>query len=190
MKISANTVAAIEYTLPNPQGEVLDASEKNDPLEYLHGASNIISGLERELEGLAAGDSKNVTVAPADGYGERDPKLTLQVPRDRFGDSTDIETGMKFHAQLSDGQPHVVTIVAVNGDTVTLDANHELAGVELHFAVKVVSVRQATDEEISHGHPHHEHHCCGGHGHHHHGDGEHDHHGHDHGDGCCGHHHH
>jgi FKBP-type peptidyl-prolyl cis-trans isomerase SlyD len=193
MKIAANTVAAIDYTLTNAQGEVLDSSKGLPPLEYLHGASNIIPGLERELLGLSAGDEKQVAVSPAEGYGEHDPRLVVTVPRSRFETDDTIEVGMRFHAQTPDGL-RVMAIKAVDGDTVTLDGNHELAGVPLHFAVKVVSVREASAEEISHGHPHHEHDggCCGGHGHEH-GEGGHcGHHGHGHDEGHehCGHHHH
>ncbi|MDR1816775.1 MAG: peptidylprolyl isomerase [Puniceicoccales bacterium] len=165
MKIAPKTVVAIDYTLTDPKGDVLDSSLGREPLEYLHGAANIIPGLERALEGLAAGDAKIVVVAPADGYGVRDPKLVVEVPRDRFPAEAAVEPGMKFHAQLSDGQMHVVTVGAVKDDSVVLDANHELAGVELRFDVKVRGVRAATEEEVAHGHPHHGHQCCGGHGH-------------------------
>jgi len=174
MKIALNTVAAFDYTLTNAAGDELDASPEGAPLEYLHGARNIIPGLERALEGLAAGDARKVVVAPADGYGEYDKRLLARVPRDRFPDGAAIEPGMKFHAQTQDGL-RVMTVRDVTGDDVVLDANHELAGETLHFDVKVASVRAATPEEIEHGHPCRKGvHCCGGHGR-----------GHGHGGGHC-----
>ncbi|MDR2981652.1 MAG: peptidylprolyl isomerase [Puniceicoccales bacterium] len=187
MKIAANTVAAFEYTLTNAKGDVLDSSNGMPPLEYLHGANNIIPGLERELEGLVAGDEKKVVVEPAAGYGERDERLIAAVPRDRFETDDMIEVGMKFHAQTPEGV-RVMTVIAVADDTVTLDGNHPMAGETLYFQVRVAAVREATQEELNHGHPHREGGCCGGHGHgecdgHHHGDGECD------GKGSCGHHH-
>ncbi|MDR2862991.1 MAG: peptidylprolyl isomerase [Puniceicoccales bacterium] len=194
MKIAANTVAAFDYTLTNAKGEVLDSSQEAQPLEYLHGAGNIITGLESALEGLSAGDEKQVVLQPADAYGEHEPSLVVSVPRSRFETGDTIEIGMRFHAQTPEGI-RVVAVRAINGDTVTLDGNHPLSGEVLHFSVKVVSVREATPDEISHGHPHHE--CGCGHDHHehheHHEHGECGHHHHDHHDhhehGECGHHH-
>jgi FKBP-type peptidyl-prolyl cis-trans isomerase SlyD len=154
-------------------------------LEYIHGAGNIIPGLERELEGLEAGAEKKVKVSAKDGYGEVDPRLVVVVPRDRFPAEDAVEVGMKFHAEMSDGL-RIMRIVAVDDDKVTLDGNHDLAGAELFFDVKVVSVRAATPAEIEHGHLHQEGVCCGGHGHDH--GHDHDGHGHhhEHGEGCCG----
>jgi FKBP-type peptidyl-prolyl cis-trans isomerase SlyD len=185
MKINRDTVAAIEYTLTNADGVVLDSSKGLPPLEYIHGAGNIIPGLERELEGLEAGDEKQVKVAAKDGYGEHNPGLVVVVPRDRFPTEDAVEVGMKFHAQMSDGL-RVMRITAIDSDNVTMDGNDDLAGVDLFFDVKVISVRAATKEEIEHGHLHKEGVCCGGHGHDH---GEHGH-DHEHGEGCCGGHHH
>jgi FKBP-type peptidyl-prolyl cis-trans isomerase SlyD len=190
MKIAPNTVAAIEYTLTNAAGEVLDSSKGLPPLEYLHGAENIVPGLERELEGLQAGDTKRVAVAAKDAYGELDPELVVSVPRTHFAEEDAVAAGMKFHAQMSDGV-RVVRVIEVKADTVTLDGNHELAGVDLFFDVAVVSVREAKKEELRHGHPHHAGGCCGGHGHDDdegHGHGHHHHHDDDHECGC-GHHH-
>lgn len=168
MKIAENTVVAVEYTLKNAEGEVLDSSEGMPPLEYLHGRGNIIPGLENALEGLGAGEERQVVVAPAEGYGEYNPALVAKVPRDHFHAVETIEPGMKFHAEMSDGL-RVMTVKAVGEDTVTMDGNHDLAGVPLHFSVKIVSVREASDEEIQHGRPHHEDGCgCGHHHHHHH----------------------
>lgn len=180
MKIAANTVAAFDYTLTNAQGEVLDSSRGMPPLEYLHGASNIIPGLERALEGLQAGDEKQVVVPPGEGYGERDPRLVVTVPRARFETDDRIEVGMRFHAQTPEGV-RVMTVTGVGVGEVTLDGNHPMAGEVLHFSVKVATVREATAEELSHGHPHQEGGCCGG------GCGGHGHAHHDHAESCCGH---
>ena len=170
MKIAVNTIAAIDYTLTDAQGKVLDSSNGQAPLEYLHGAQNIIPGLEHALTGLTTGEERKITVAPADGYGERDSKLLVTVSRQRFETDDTVEVGMRFHAQTQDGI-RIMTVVNIAGDDVTLDGNHELAGQTLHFAVKVISVRDATAEEIAHGHPHRKGGCCGQHGHHHSGHG-------------------
>ncbi len=160
MLIGANSVVSIHYQLTNSAGEVLDASAEDAPLTYLHGAGNIIPGLEKELLGKVAGAEFNVTVAPEEAYGPRQPHLMQQVPREAFPDPAGLEVGMRFNAESDQGVLSVV-ISAVDTDSVTVDANHPLAGETLHFAVRVQEVRQATDEEIAHGHAH------GPHGHHH-----------------------
>jgi FKBP-type peptidyl-prolyl cis-trans isomerase SlyD len=160
MEISKNTVATIDYTLTSPDGQVLDSSKGREPLAYLHGASNIIPGLENALEGKKEGDSVQVTVPPGQGYGERDDRMVQSVPRANFQGTQEISPGMQFQAQTSQG-PRVVTVVKVDPDQVTVDANHPLAGMELNFDVKVVGVRPASHEEIAHGHAHGE----GGHQH-------------------------
>lgn len=152
MQIANNTVVAIAYTLTDDGGTVLDSSEGGEPLAYLHGVGQIIPGLENALDGKAAGDAFQVRIAPADGYGERDEDLRQEVTRDMF-DGHDIEVGMRFMAQMA-GAEHVFTVVGIDGDDVTVDGNHPLAGVALNFDVKVVSVRAATEEELSHGHAH------------------------------------
>jgi FKBP-type peptidyl-prolyl cis-trans isomerase SlyD len=162
MQIAKNTVATIDYTLTDPQGQVIDTSKGRQPLSYLHGASNIIPGLESALEGKSAGEVVNVTVPPEKGYGPRDPNLLQSVPRSNFQGVNDIKPGMQFQAQTPQGGQHVVTVVKVDPQNVTVDANHPLAGMELKFDVTVVDVRQASPEEINHGHAH------GANGHHHH----------------------
>lgn len=162
MQIAQDKVVLIHYTLTNDGGEVLDSSSGNAPLAYLHGQGNIIPGLEKALEGKQAGDKLEVKVAPAEGYGERDDKLVQQVPRRAFGGVQNVQPGMQFHAQTSQGQTRVVTVKNVIGDMVTVDGNHPLAGEHLTFAVEVTEVRDATEEELSHGHVH------GPGGHHHH----------------------
>jgi FKBP-type peptidyl-prolyl cis-trans isomerase SlyD len=162
MQIAKNTVATIDYTLTDPQGQVIDTSKGRQPLSYLHGASNIIPGLESALEGKSAGEVVNVTVPPEKGYGPRDPNLLQSVPRSNFQGVNDIKPGMQFQAQTPQGGQHVVTVVKVDPQNVTVDANHPLAGMELKFDVTVVDVRQASPEEINHGH------AYGVNGHHHH----------------------
>jgi FKBP-type peptidyl-prolyl cis-trans isomerase SlyD len=161
MKVAEHTVVSIEYTLTDDLGEVLDESEDGDPLVYLHGAGNIIPGLESALDGRTLGEAFNISVAPEDGYGDYDDTLVAEVERDRFPQPGEIEVGDEFEANTPDG-PRLVRVVEVNDDTVTIDANHPLAGEELHFKVKIVGVRAATKEEMDHGHAH------GPGGHHHH----------------------
>lgn len=160
MQISDNVVALIEYTLTNNQGEVLDSSVGGEPLGYIHGAGNIIPGLERALVGKKAGDTLKVTVAPADGYGEKNEAMLQEVPREMFQGVDQIEVGMQFHAQTDHGM-QVITVAKVTADTITVDGNHPLAGETLNFDVKVIEVRAATEEELEHGHVH------GNGGHHH-----------------------
>ncbi len=153
MQIAKNAVVAIDYTLRDTDGEVIDASPEGQPLQYLHGAGNIIPGLEKALEGKAAGDDLDVSIPPAEAYGERDERLQQDVPKSMFEGVEDIQAGMRFQAQTQSG-PQVVTVAAVSGDQVTVDANHPLAGQTLNFKVKVSDVRAASDEEIEHGHVH------------------------------------
>jgi FKBP-type peptidyl-prolyl cis-trans isomerase SlyD len=118
-------------------------------MEYLHGHQNIISGLEKELEGREVGDSLDVTVAPEDGYGVHDPERIVQVSREQLG--FEPETGAVVAARLPDGREQHLLIAEIEGETVTLDGNHPLAGQTLHFEVSVASIREATDEEIANG---------------------------------------
>ena len=152
MQIANQRVVTIDYTLTDDEGDVLDSSSGQEPLTYLHGSGSIIPGLENALEGKAAGDALKVTIPAAQGYGERDEDLVQAVPRDRFPGG-DIEVGMRFHAQGSEGS-QVVTVVAVDDSNVTVDGNHPLAGMTLAFDVKVLEVRDATAEELEHGHIH------------------------------------
>lgn len=162
MQIDKHKVATIEYTLTDQQSAVIDSSEGGEPLSYIHGTGNIIPGLEEALSGKAPGDELQVTIPPEHAYGERDDSLLQVVPKDRFESPEEIQVGMQFHAQSNSGDPYVVTVVDVDKDNVTVDGNHPLAGMTLHFDVKVVDVRDATKEELDHGHAH------GPGGHHHH----------------------
>ncbi|MEW6766338.1 MAG: peptidylprolyl isomerase [Pseudomonadota bacterium] len=160
MQISQDSVVTLDYRLTNDAGEVIDSSEGHGPLAYLHGHGNIIPGLEQALEGRATGDSFQVSIEPAMAYGEKNPALTQTLPSSMFGGVEQIAVGMQFHAQTDHGI-EVVTVTAVEGDQVTIDGNHPLAGQTLHFDVTVREVREAQAEEIEHGHVH------GEHGHHH-----------------------
>ncbi len=153
MKIEDNRVVSIHYTLTNDDGDELDSSTDDEPLAYLHGADNLIPGLERELTGKAAGDALQVTLQPEDAYGVYDPDLVQVVPRDAFDDE-EIEPGMEFEAEGDDGDELLVVITEINGDEVTINGNHPLAGQTLHFQVTVHDVREPTEEEITHGHAH------------------------------------
>ena len=154
MQIIKNAVANIHYTLKNDAGEVLDTSEGRDPLTYLHGAGDIVPGLESGLEGKAAGESVEVRVEPKDGYGEKLEEMVQTVSRDKMPDGIELEVGMQLEAQSPEGHAQLVTVVGLTNTDVTLDGNHPLAGVALNFAVEVVEVRKATEEELSHGHVH------------------------------------
>lgn len=160
MQIAAQSVVSIHYTLTNDQGEVLDSSSGGEPLTYLHGAHNIIPGLENALVGKRQGDQLDVSIAPVDAYGEFRDELVQQVPRSAFQGVDEIEPGMQFHAQGAQG-PVLVTVTEVTADTVTVDGNHPLAGERLHFSVEITEVRPATEQELAHGHAH------GAHGHDH-----------------------
>lgn len=161
MQIDQNSVVSIHYTLTNDEGTVIDSSVNIDPLVYLQGSGNIIPGLENALAGKSAGDKLNVRVAPAEGYGETVPELIQQVPLEMFQGAENIAPGMTFQAQDQSGYMQRVEVTAVNGDMVTIDANHALAGQHLNFDVTIIDVRAATQEEMEHGHVHGE----GGHHH-------------------------
>lgn len=161
MKIANNSAVSIHYTLTDDEGNQLDSSrERGEPLAYLHGAGNIIPGLENALLEREEGDSLKVTVEPAEAYGERQDALIQQAPRSAFGENAEIEVGMQFQAETEAGT-RIFTIAGIDGDDITVDANHPLAGNRLHFDVEVTDVRAASDEEMEHGHIHGE----GGHQH-------------------------
>lgn len=146
-------VVSMEYTL-RVDGEVLDTSDGHGPLQFLAGSGNIIPGLEREMIGMRIGDSKDVVVAPADGYGEFDEEAYMEVPRNDFPKDMPVEEGIELNVSDEEGQTRYARIDGVDGETVRLNFNHPLAGAELHFNVKVVDLREPTDEEKEHGHVH------------------------------------
>lgn len=153
MQIARQKVVNIHYTLTSQEGEVLDSSQGGEPLAYLHGANNIIPGLEKALEGHEAGSEIDVNVPAEEAFGERQPELIQSVPRSQFPDEVTPEVGMQFQAQTPMG-PQTVIVVDLSEETVTVDANHPLAGQDLNFSAQVVDVRDATPEEIEHGHAH------------------------------------
>jgi FKBP-type peptidyl-prolyl cis-trans isomerase SlyD len=161
MQIAQDAVVSIHYTLTNDKNETLDSSAGGAPLVYLHGNGNLIPGLESALNGKEAGTKLSVKIAPADAYGEFDKNLIQKVPRRSFKGIANVKAGMQFQMQTSAGQ-RTVTVTNVQGDMVTVDGNHALAGQNLNFEVEVTEVREATEEELAHGHVH-------GPGGHHHG---------------------
>ncbi|MFP3853487.1 MAG: peptidylprolyl isomerase [Anaerolineales bacterium] len=152
-KIEKDKAVFIHYTLTDDEGEVLDSSEEAEPLGYLHGHGQIIPGLEKELEGHEVGDSFEVTIQAEEAYGLRNEDLVSTVPSSLFEGVDDVEVGMQFRAE-SDQGPQLVTVTEVEGEEVTIDANHPLAGEQLNFEVEVKDIRPATDEELQHGHVH------------------------------------
>jgi len=153
MKIAKDKVVSIHYTLKNDAGSIIDSSEQAEPLVYLHGAQNIIPGLEAALEGKVADDALDVSIDALDAYGEYKKELTEVVPSSMFEGVENIEVGMEFQTETEQGI-QVIRIAAVDGDKVTIDGNHPLAGERLHFDVSVAEVRDASDEELEHGHVH------------------------------------
>lgn len=160
MKVADNTVVVIDYTLTNNEGQVIDSSEGAGPLAYLHGAGNIIPGLEDALLGKEAGDEVKASIEPANAYGERHEALQQEVPAELFSGVEKVEVGMQFQSETDQG-PVLVTVTEVGEQTITVDGNHPLAGVHLNFDVNIREVREATQEELEHGHVHGE----GGHQH-------------------------
>ena len=156
-KVTDGQVVSMEYTL-RVDGKVVDSSAGGDPLEYLHGAANIIPGLEREIDGMSVGESKTVVVSAADGYGEMDEEAFMDVPRSEFPNDVPLKPGLEMELSMQDGQRMYARVESVGENDVRLNMNHPLAGKELHFDVKVVAVRDATDEEMEHGHAHGAHH--------------------------------
>lgn len=154
MKIQKNSAVSFHYSLTDDDGNAVDSSAGADPLAYLHGAGNIIPGLEKALEGKSVGDSLQVTVAAAEGYGEVQPELIQEVPKSAFQGVDNIEIGMQFEAQTNQGGTVPVIITAVTEKTVTVDGNHPLAGKNLNFDVTIEQVREASEEELSQGHIH------------------------------------
>ncbi|MBK1726239.1 FKBP-type peptidyl-prolyl cis-trans isomerase [Halorhodospira neutriphila] len=153
MQVANQKVVTLDYTLTESQGRVIDQSQGGQ-FAYLHGNENIIPGLERALDGKEAGEQVNVTLEPGDAYGDRDERLIQNVPKDMFPEEAEVAVGNQFQAQGPDGSPILLTVTDVQESEVEVDANHPLAGETLNFDVKVVDVRDATDEELAHGHVH------------------------------------
>ncbi|MBD2785070.1 peptidylprolyl isomerase [Xenorhabdus sp. DI] len=173
MKVAKDLVVSLAYQVRTEEGVLVDESSVSAPLDYLHGHGSLISGLEKALDGREVGERFDVSVEAADAYGQYDDNLVQRAPKDVFVGVDDIQVGMRFLADTDQG-PVPVEITAIEGDEVVVDANHMLAGQNLKFNVEIVAIREATEEELTHGHVHGQ----GGCG---------DHHDHDHGEhGCCG----
>lgn len=153
MKIEDNKVVQMHYHLTDEKGTVLDSSQGREPLSYIHGAGNIIIGLEKQLSGKVAGDKVNAVVNPSEGYGERDDNMVQIVPKSGFQGDEELKLGMQVQVGTQQGNT-IATVAKIEGEDVTLDVNHPLAGVTLTFDVEVVEVRDATKEELDHGHVH------------------------------------
>ena len=160
MKAAPGMVVSMHYTLTDDSGDVLDSSRGGEPFSYLHGHTNIIPGLEKALEGTEAGFKSKVTVAPTEGYGEKNPEAVFEAPREHFPPDMKLEIGARVYADGPNG-PITLTVVKLTETGAVLDANHPLAGKTLHFDVEITTVRSATAEELAHGHVHGE----GGHHH-------------------------
>jgi FKBP-type peptidyl-prolyl cis-trans isomerase SlyD len=149
MQISKHKVASIHYTLTDNDGKILDSSSGREPLTYIQGIGNLIPGMEEGLEGKSKGEKLSLKISPEKGYGVKDEALTQRVPRTAFG-GQEVKVGMQFQTN----QGGVVTVTHVGLSEITVDANHPLAGVELNFAVEIMDIRLATEDEIAHGHVH------------------------------------
>ena len=152
--IGNNLVVSIHYKLTDNDGNVIDSSEGQDPLAYLHGSGHIVPGLEQALVGKVEGDKLEVTLQPEEGYGDVVSDLIQTVDKAAFQGVDKVEVGMGFESESPDGAVHHIVVKEVEGDNVTIDANHPLAGVVLNFDVEVVGIRTPTEEEVSHGHAH------------------------------------
>lgn len=153
MQIQNDTVATFHYRLTDADGQELDRSDEEQPLAYLHGQGNLIPGLEEAMDGKAEGDSFSVTLEPEAAYGEYDESLIHKVDRSQFSGVAELEVGMQFQAKFPDGD-RIATVREFDGDQVTIDGNHDLAGETLNFEIEITDVRPATQEELTHGHPH------------------------------------
>jgi FKBP-type peptidyl-prolyl cis-trans isomerase SlyD len=160
MQVAKNKVVGIDYKLTDGSGKMIDSSDAHGPLYYIQGTGSLIPGLEAALEGKKSGEQLVVKIAAVDGYGERNDALCQSVPRSQFESAEGLEIGMQFEVETEQGEL-VVSVTKIEGETVTVDGNHPLAGMDLHFDVTVKEVREASAEELAHGHVH------GEHGHHH-----------------------
>ncbi|MCR9142280.1 MAG: peptidylprolyl isomerase [bacterium] len=154
MQISKNKVVSIGFKLTDGDGSLIDESSTEEPLKYIQGVGSFIPAVESALEGKEEGAELKVTVTPEEGFGQRDEELVHSVPKDRFQSGGDLQVGMQVQGQDDSGTPAIFTVVALEDDTVKLDGNHPLAGMTLNFDVKVGEIRDATQEEIDHGHVH------------------------------------
>lgn len=153
MQITTGSVVVFDYTLTDDEGDIIDSSSGSEPLAYIQGEGQIVIGLEKAMEGRSAGDSFKVVVKAEEGYGKHDPESISVVPLDKIEDGEDLEEGMQLHTEGEFGE-ETVLITKIEGNQVTIDGNHPLAGITLHFEVTIREVRPATQEELEHGHVH------------------------------------
>lgn len=154
MQVTKDKVVGFDYHLTTDDGQVLDSSREREPLFYVHGYQGIIPGLHAAMEGKSEGDEFQVRIPPEDAYGPRNEGLQQQVDADQFEQVEDLQVGMQFRVATEDGQQVVLRVVEIGDEKVTVDGNHPLAGVPLNFEIAVREVRDATPEEIQHGHAH------------------------------------
>lgn len=161
MKITKDKVVEMHYTLKNDAAEVIDSSSGQEPVSFLQGHGNIIPGLESALEGMAAGESCDVSVKPADGYGEVHSEAIQEIPMEALKDIENLSLGMELQSKDAQGNPFIVRVDEIKKEAVVVNGNHPLAGQTLHFNVNIKSVRAASDDELTHGHVHSKGASCG-----------------------------
>jgi len=154
-RVSDHKVVGIAFVLRDDDGEAIDGCDADDPLYYLHGAGNVVAGLEQALEGCSEGDAITAVIPPEQGYGPRQGPGPQPLPRDAFPPEIELELGLPFDVEDEDGEEMELFVVGIEEETVYVDVNHPLAGMTLHFEVEVLSIRDATEDEREHGHPHH-----------------------------------
>ena len=160
-EIKNNQVVEMDYTLKNTNGDIIDSSEGVGPLSFIMGKQNIIPGLEAEIAKKSVGDEFSVVISPEDAYGPRNEAMIQAVPKEQFGEDADnVQLGSHFHVQDQNGQPLVVEVIEIRENEIVLDGNHPMAGETLHFDVKILSTREATEEELERGHLGHDHSGC------------------------------
>jgi FKBP-type peptidyl-prolyl cis-trans isomerase SlyD len=153
MTVQTNSVVSLEYNLKDDNNTILDTTKDGEVFEYIHGLGMIIPGLEQALDGKTKGDSFSISIEPKDAYGEKNPEAVQPIPKEHFSNVGEVSPGMQFELHSEHGN-QVVTVTEVSENDVTVDANHPFAGMTLHFDVEVVGVREATSEELDHGHIH------------------------------------
>ena len=154
MTVKKDKVVEMHYTLKNDAGEVIDSSKDQDPMPFLHGHGNIIPGLEKALEGMKVGESCDVSIEPKEAYGEYRDDIIREIPMDALQGIDDLQVGMQLQSQDENGNPFIVSVKEIKDNSVVVDGNHPLAGETLHFSVSIENVRNASPEEIDHGHVH------------------------------------
>jgi FKBP-type peptidyl-prolyl cis-trans isomerase SlyD len=154
MTVKKDAVVEMHYTLKNDAGEVVDSSKGQDPMPFIQGRGNIIPGLEKALEGMKVGDTCDVSVKPEDGYGVHHAEGIQEIPKEALQGIENLEIGMELQSQDEQGNPFIVRVEEIKDDAIIINANHPLAGETLHFNLSIESVREATVQELSHGHVH------------------------------------